>query len=77
MVGIAHPSVGQSLQGRQSEARLPPVLIIVLLAAWGKALGLERASLVADIWSISCGIAWHTERSVKFSGCQRSTLGKV
>lgn len=92
VVGITHPSMGQCLQGKQSEARLPRVLIIVLLAAWGKALGLERSNLVADIClpvnvavadpipshlSFFCGIAWHMHGSVMFSGCQCLTLGKV
>lgn len=56
VVGITHPSMGQRLQGKHSEARLPPVLIIVLLAAWGKALGLGRANLVADI-RLPAGVA--------------------
>lgn len=92
VVGITYPSMGQCLQGKQSEARLPRVLIIVLLAAWGKALGLERSNLVADIClpvnvavadpipshlSVCCGIAWHMHGSVMFSGCQCLTLGKV
>lgn len=59
-VGIAHPLMGQCLQGKQSVARLPLALIIVLLAAWGKALTLKRSNLVADIrLPVNVGVADH------------------
>ena len=41
-VGIAHPFVGQFLQGKQSAVRLPRALITVVLAAWGNAPVLKR-----------------------------------
>lgn len=58
VVGVAHPFMGQCLQGKQSVARLPQALIIVLLAAWGKVLVHKTSNLVADIrLSINVAIA--------------------
>lgn len=69
-VGIAHPFMGQCLQGKQSAARLPRALIIVSLAAWGKALVLKRSNLVADIrLPVNIGVADHVQLVCLLWGC--------